>query len=36
MKENVRRTMGVEFDGEDFLVHYSAGVEARIQMPSVA
>jgi uncharacterized protein len=32
-EENVRRTMGVEFPGDDFLCHHSPGVESRIGVP---
>lgn len=32
-QENVRRIMGVEFEGNDFLCHHSPGVDTRIGMP---
>jgi hypothetical protein len=35
-EENVRRTMGVEFPGADFLAHHSPGVDAKIGRPMLA
>jgi uncharacterized protein YqjF (DUF2071 family) len=33
LEETVRRTMKVEFPGDDFLAHHSVGVDARIGVP---
>jgi uncharacterized protein YqjF (DUF2071 family) len=36
LEENVRRTMGVEFESFDFLAHHSPGVDTKIGRPQFA